>query len=238
MYGATIFTDGFTIPSDTVVIVGSGPNGVGNYHKIPEDAYIIACNNAIGIPELQGRFDAWCVVDIRCLEGDKPWFWNNIDTFPGTRLFRSDFPDHLTHRPNTYTMDLELGIGRKEQYHRLEYGRIKMGGSVSGCAMQVGYWFGDYSANQKGFKTPNRDSLVETVRDAYDIVKSHPKLRIIGVDMKGKGYFDGSKGKVPIFKDGTWVNTCKNLGYMVHWMLMDGVDLKSYSETALNVEVI
>jgi len=200
-----IFKSGFDIHNDTVVIVGSGPNGNTNFHKIPDDAYVIACNLAIANPIIKPN--AWCVVDPKCF--DKHWFIEAQKTFVGDRIFRHDFPEEMLSKPDTYTVDHENGLSRKTDKFFPEFGQIKAGGTVCATALQIAYWF----------------------------AQTHI-IRLIGVDMNGKGYFDGSKGKMPIFKNGRWSVSADIIDAVVQWMIAEGCDIKSYSPTEINVEVI
>ena len=69
--------------------------------------------------------------------------------------------------------------------------------------------------------------------------KQAKRCILIGVDMHGKGYFDGTENtaKSSIHPDGTWTQLTA-LQRVVDWCKGNGMDVVSMSETKLNVEVI
>ena len=222
-----IFRSDFDIHNDTVVIVGSGPNGNTNFHKIPDDAYVIACNLAIANPIIKPN--AWCVVDPKCF--DKHWFIEAQKTFVGDRIFRNNFPEDYLNHPNTYTVDRENGLSRKTDKFYPEYGEIKAGGTVCATALQIAYWFGCHGVS-------HYKDIMDKPTAEWSFKLGSPAIRLIGVDMNGKGYFDGSKGNMPTFKDGRWSVSADIIDAVVQWMIAKGCDIKSYSPTEIKVEVV
>jgi hypothetical protein len=131
-----IFHSDFNIPNDTVLVCGAGANASGNYHKVKDDWYVIACNCAIGMPV---KVDAWGIADENCTKEE--WFKQNHPEFTGTRLFVSDLNPLGYCNGSTYTFDSGKYISTEYPHYLPRAGVIKMGGTVAGAMIQVAYWF-------------------------------------------------------------------------------------------------
>ena len=69
--------------------------------------------------------------------------------------------------------------------------------------------------------------------------KKAKRVVLIGVDMKGRGYFDGTENttKTSIHPNGTWTEL-SHINALVQWMKARGTDVVTMTETLINVEMI
>lgn len=161
-----IFESGFCLP-DQVCIVAPGPQGVGRYREIPAGCFVIAVSKAVLIPELCPSL--WMMNHVH-----QPWYNAASSSFRGIRVFhrdavkvvdqmaveaRSDERKYYSFTPPTEPLGLEEFVPVD--------GCIRIGATISACAVQLAYNFG-----------------------ASEIV-------LCGVDMSGDGYFDGTINENP-----------------------------------------
>jgi hypothetical protein len=152
-----IFGSSFRLPSK-VCIVAPGPNGKGHYGEIPGDFFQIAVSKAVLIPGLNPA--VWVMN-----HSQQDWFANADQVFNGVRIFGD----------GAVISDVVLASNASECYgftppaEHLSAdhlppvdGCIRIGGTVSGCALQIAYNFG-----------------------AHEIL-------LCGVDMSGDEYWDGT----------------------------------------------
>lgn len=150
-----IFKSDFRLRSK-VCILAPGPNGRGHYGKIPADFQVVTVSKAALISEVNA--EVWMMNHI-----EQDWFREADEKFDGVRVFMYEA-----------TMRIQVDFaGRKDCYYfkppkdALEAtvrwpidGFIRIGATVSACALQLAYNFG-----------------------ATEVL-------LCGVDMSGDAYFD------------------------------------------------
>jgi hypothetical protein len=161
-----IFESGWRLP-EKVCIVAPGSNGRGLYQEIPPDYYTIAVSKAALIPEI--RASVWIM-----LHAQQDWYPEASASFTGIRIYgdaaaRVAESELLALGCECYCFYPPPDALSPEV--RPVDGFIRIGGSVSGCALQIAYNFG-----------------------ASDIL-------LCGVDMSGDGYFDGTMNVQPTHGD-------------------------------------
>jgi len=201
-------------PSDEVYILAPGPNGKAHYDRIPADAWVIGVNKAIMLRE-QAPISIWL-----CADGTLPkqeWFDDAVKT-----VINENFQLSLSSSP-TACFDKGVLLAtypdvpyyfthghalRRSPKFAPEQGVLCSGGSISGQAIQLAYWLG-----------------------AKCIV-------MVGVDMTGGTYFDGTANLNPrLLPDGTSKH-CRMLNGLCQWLKARGVDVVSLSPTALGVKAV
>ena len=202
------------LPSDEVYILGTGPNGAGHYDKVPRDAWTIGVNKAI---------ELWPKIPVSiwlCADGTLPsqkWFQENVHVF--IRLAHP-LTDNQNPTPvfctgvllNTYPdVPYYFTHGRTLRDpppFTPEEGVLRAGGSIGAQAIQLAYWLGA------------------------------KRIVLVGVDMAGDTYFDGTKNINPrLMKDGVSLH-CRMCGGLCQWLGVRGVEVVSLSKTALKVPVV
>ncbi len=163
-----VFASDFRL-SPRVAIVAPGPNGRGHYREIPDGCSVIAVSKAVLIPEIEA--DVWMMN-----HADQEWYPEASAAFRGVRVFGdravldaapalagADAEGWYYFLPPPETLDPEV--------LRPIDGCIRLGGSVTGCAVQLAYNFG-----------------------AREIL-------LCGADMSGDGYWDGTSNVHPTHGD-------------------------------------
>ena len=170
-----ILTSKIGVP-ETVYLVASGPNGCAHYWQIPTDAYVIAVNQAVLIPDIQPSM--WVLNSVN--KEVKRWIRTADIRFDGIRVFKQKhvhkLPRSLLNKP-FYRYDAK-GDLRSGKYQN-KPGTLYAGGTVSGFAIQIaanlgaktillcgvdmsgeGYWDGTLREHPKHGETwNNADSL-------------------------------------------------------------------------------
>jgi hypothetical protein len=113
----------------TVYIVGSGPSVLDHYKRIPEDAYVIALNGAINLPDL--KTDLWFAHCQRNVEQE--WWEETYQNHKGPKFFGS-FITELGY-PSDYGFD----------WSDLRLFRIQDGITVAGLAVQFALLLGAHN---------------------------------------------------------------------------------------------
>ncbi len=157
-----VFGAGLRFP-ETVCILAPGPNGRGCYGRIPPHAYVIAVAKAALIPGV--RADLWMMT-----HGDQPWYPEADRAFHGTRVYSREAaldarPSPLG-RPRCYSFEMHQDPLEPDALRPVD-GLVRLGGTISGCAVQLAYNLG-----------------------AREIL-------FCGVDMAGNSYWDGSTNVQP-----------------------------------------
>lgn len=147
----------------TVCVVATGPNGADRYQYIPPNAFIIAVNGAIDIPDIEA--DLWMCVDLNVRK--EQWFWDNL---PGSRdiaVFSYSLgmamDDEIAPR-----WFVKQGPQLEESDPEIHSNDIRTAVSVTGSAMQLAYNLGakyisiigaDFSGAQYWNGTTARDAV-------------------------------------------------------------------------------
>lgn len=160
----SVFESDFRLP-ERVCIVAPGPNGVGHYDQIPAGFSVIAVSKAVLIPDLHA--DVWMMNHVH-----QVWYERASNFHRGIRIFHHDAVKALEQTANAHGAedcyfftppDEPLGL---EQFMPVD-GCIRIGASISACAVQLAYNFG-----------------------AREIL-------LCGVDMSGDAYFDRTLNSNP-----------------------------------------
>lgn len=139
-----------------VCVLAPGPNGKGRYRDIPTDFQVIAVSKAALVPEVCA--EVWMMNHV-----EQDWFRDANERFEGVRVFKYDAAlrarAELEGRGRCYYF--KPPDDTLEEAVRLPVeGFIRVGATVSACAVQLAYNFG-----------------------AREIL-------LCGVDMSGDAYFD------------------------------------------------
>jgi hypothetical protein len=164
-----VFESDFRLP-DQVCIVAPGSNGVGHYQEIPPGFIVIVVSKAVLIPEVRPAI--WMMNHVR-----QPWYGDADGAFHGIRVFSRDaatLADQIATTQGSKN-DRYYFTPPNEPLTLREFlsvdGCIRIGATVSACAVQFAYNFG-----------------------AREIV-------LCGVDMSGDRYFDGTVNENPYHGD-------------------------------------
>ena len=151
-----IFESDFSLPKK-VCILAPGPNGKAHYAEIPRDFCLIAVANAVLIPEVGP--DIWMMN-----HADQEWYERAESSFEGICIFGDaamKIRPELPGKKVCYYFEPPVEPLNRDMSASIE-GVIRIGGSIVGCALQLGYNFG-----------------------AKEIL-------LCGVDMSGDGYWNGT----------------------------------------------
>lgn len=200
-------------PTDTAYVIGTGPNGLEHYDRIPKDVWTIGVNKAIQLwPEIP--VSIWL-----CADGTLPqqeWFQENVHTFirMDSQLNRNDLPtpcfstgvllNMYTDVPYYFTHGRSL---RESPKHTSTEGVLRPGGSIGAQAVQLAYLLGA------------------------------KRIVLVGCDMVGRGYFNGTKNLAPQLQPGGISIHRHMFNGLCRWVIGQGIEVVSLSKTALNVEV-
>lgn len=200
-------------PTDTAYILGTGPNGLEHYERVPKDAWTIGVNKAIQLwPKTP--VSIWL-----CADGTLPeqeWFQENVHTFIrmdsqlddgedptpcfSTGVLLNMYPDV----PYYFTHGRSL---REAPKHNATEGVLRPGGSIGAQAVQL--------AALKGAK----------------------RIVLVGCDMVGRGYFNGTVNIAPQLQPGGISIHYRMFNGLCQWVKGQGIEIYSLSKTELNVEV-
>ena len=198
-------------PSDDVYVLATGPNGKDHYERIPDGAWVIGVNQAIEIKPVS----IWL-----CADGTLPkqgWFTDIVNGIIQNAAPLSD--SHLA--TPCFSTGTLLNAYPDVPYHFVHgytlrnspkfmpiEGLLRAGGSISAQAMQLAFWLGA------------------------------KRIVLVGVDMAGRTYFDGTVNRNPrLLPDGTSKH-CRMLTGLCQWLKARGTETVSLSPTALNVPVV
>lgn len=207
---------GWKFPSDKVYVLATGPNGFDHYERIPKDAWVIGVNKAISINDVRrAPVSIWLCADGTLPEQD--WFKGIVNA-----VIHDVWPLSLSHLPTPcFSTGTLLDTYPDVPYyfthgHTLREppkftpleGLLRAGGSISGQAMQLAYWLGA------------------------------KRIVLVGVDMVGSTYFDGTENINPrLMPDGISLH-CRMMNGLCAWLKGQGVEVVSLSETALDIEIV
>ena len=207
-----ILKHNWKFPSDEVYVFGTGPNGKKHYERVPGNSWIIGVNKAIILEE---PMSIWM-----CADGTLPsqeWFIKSVDYVISQKFI---LDDHHRPTPCFSTGKLLNAYPDVPYYFTHGYtlredpkfspleGMLRSGGSISAQAMQLAYWLGA------------------------------KRIVLVGVDMAGDTYFDGTKNINPrLMKDGVSLH-CRMCNGLCQWLMARGTEVVSLSPTALQVKVI
>ena len=198
-----------------VYIVGSGPNGRGyEIHRSAHDtngrvSVSIVINRAM---LARIRKDYWLCIASNLLK--ELWFTNAMHLWPTVRAEKGMCEPILAQGPllEAYP-ETPYSVALAKPLGHGDYnsipGFLRRGAGTVGCALQLAYQ------------------------------KQAVRCILVGVDMHGRGYFDGTENvnKRSIHPDGTWTQLPMLQGLIDH-LKEQGMDVVSMSETKLNVEMI
>lgn len=204
-----ILASGFRVKR-TVYVLASGPNGTGHYGRIPEDAWVIAVNSAIHIQEAHKSI--WLCADGTLPE--KQWFDK-----AALELIACNYELRDARLPTPVfdggvLLGAYPGVPYVFQHGRslikapwgCERGVLRGGATISAQAVQLAYLMGSR------------------------------KIILCGVDMRGDRYYDGTAtDNNQISGDEQKWHARSAFNILVQWLLGEGVEIMSLSETALDV---
>jgi len=192
-----------------VTILAPGPNGKGNYHKINPDSYVLAVNYGVTIPV---HIDGWLVGDWWGVQ--KEWWPRADQGFHGRRFFSVGLAERCAVW-NEHDLAFQLTKEReivKKYKRRL---RTMAHDQFSPCETSVGIAID--LCGRTGVK----------------------RVDLIGVDMVGTAYYDGTESTCESCDraDGVWLFKdliMEVIGYQVEKY---GVEFRTLSETALEIKL-
>lgn len=149
-----------------VCILAPGPLGKEHYHRIPTEAFVVAVNKAVLIPEV--KVDLWMIN-----HSDQEWYAHADSLYQGPRLYNQEAalnarpppassPSHYFYAPPQRKLNAS-------ELHLLEDGIIRHGGTIVASALQFAFHFGarevllcgvDMSGNQYWDGKENPDTKV------------------------------------------------------------------------------
>jgi hypothetical protein len=158
-----LYTSSFRLPR-RVCILAPGPGGKAHHGRIPGDAFVIAVNKAVLIPDVKP--DLWMIN-----HSDQDWYPAADVRYQGPRLYNHSAAvgarppppagqDHLYYLPPERKLDAQA-------LHLLDDGRIRFGGTIVASALQLAHHFGareailcgvDMSGNQYWDGVENPDA--------------------------------------------------------------------------------
>lgn len=209
-----IMAEGIRFP-ERALILGSGPNGRAHHARIPRDRFVLALNLAVTAPV---RADLWVAMDPTLK--DQRWFQDAIWGFrePG--------------------LDLGPGaIGAGGTVPLMERKRVARHFPWVRCT----FWLEKLSMMSPGDVEPRPDHIRPggTVAGAALQLCLHcgvTRVDLCGIDMFGDVYFDGSLHRRKQRKGQAW-GSRKVLGALIKCLQGKGMEIRSLSETALDIEI-
>jgi hypothetical protein len=169
-----VFASGLRLPP-RVCIVAPGPNGPGNYRKIPPDVYVIAVSKAVLVPSIRPRL--WVMT-----HSHQDWYPEADRAFRGDRVFGElAMRDVCPPAGATWYCFDTAGKSLSPDHLRPVDGCIRVGGTVTGCALQLAYNLGATT------------------------------ILLCGADMSGDGYWDGTSNPQPAHGSTWPAARCVNL---------------------------
>jgi hypothetical protein len=152
-----IFKSNFRLRSN-VCVLAPGPNGRDYYRDIPADFQVVAVSKAALVREVKA--DVWMMNHV-----EQEWFREANEKFEGVRVFKYDaalkVQEELANVSDCYYFKPPDSALEANVPFPVE-GFIRVGATVSACAIQLAYNFG-----------------------AHEIL-------LCGVDMSGDAYFDNT----------------------------------------------
>lgn len=205
------------IPDDKVIyVVSPGWFGRDHYHKIPDDAFVIAVNYAITIPDLKPAI--WLCADRNLATAPEcHWFIEHLEEIieagypigvkdikaggPVVPVFDSGFLGGIFRRVRAVFRHGKSMVKKQPQPIS---GRLRAGVTISCQAVQLAYWLGA------------------------------KKIMICGIDMYSDGYWDGRSTNVTTRHDRIW-SQASHFNRLINWLKLKDVHVESLSRTALDV---
>ena len=239
-----ILKHNWKFPSDTVYVIGTGPKGKDHYKRIPFDAWTIGVNKAILLqsgdavvhsPDIVERMrvakaanpdkpsiplSIWLCADTTLSEQE--WFQyeapvtitcefpldNNLNPTPVFSTSPHSEKALTTLYPDVPYFFTHGRTLRESPAFGPEEGILRSGGSISAQAIQLAYWLG-----------------------AKHIV-------LVGVDMEGSKYFDGTENLNPRLMDDGISLHCRMCNGLCQWLKVRGTDVVSLSPTKLQIPTV
>ena len=206
-----IFTADFAVTTPTYIIA-PGWEGRDHYHKVPADAFTIAVNKGIQAP---CHHNIWLAEDMGMLKLH-PWFEGRVES-----LIKLNEP------PESYIATPVFGKGKMtKRFPRVKY---------------------HYESGSMLSSHPEHKPMPGVLRGGATIASKAAQLAfnkgcrhiiLVGVDMRGRKYFDGTKTTSTMIND-------ENLWWCVHkWkkllanLRVMRCKVESLSPTALDVGVV
>jgi hypothetical protein len=131
-----LYTSNFKLPS-RICIVGPGPNGKAFYDAIPKDAFVIAINKAVMIPDIS--IDVWLIN-----HAHQDWYPEADANYDGKRVYNLraalEASPNLSGAKNWFYFDTpqDIQINKFDQINN----QIHHGGTVASAALQLAFLFG------------------------------------------------------------------------------------------------
>jgi len=239
-----ILKHNWKFPSETVYVIGTGPNGKEHYGRIPFDAWTIGVNKAI---QLQSNDAVAHSSDIRermavakAASPDKPcvplsiwlcadttlpkqkWFTDEVDTVIGC-----EFPlDNNLNPTPVFSTSPSRDVALTQLYPNVPYF------FHHGYTLRADPKF----APLEGMLRAGGNIGMQAVQLAY--WKGAKRIILVGFDMTGSTYFDGTENINPrLLPDGTSKHLRMANG-LCQWLAARGTEVVSLSPTALKVKTI
>ena len=193
------------LPLDRPVLIACpGPGALEGIARIPDNAYIIACNYGVCLP--LPHVDEWMVMDEAA---PKSAWWESAVQAAVRRDASWVWSEDLWQRFSGFAPAPEFLTSQGSALSYLDpfpqFGTLRTNATVAGAALQRAYWGG--------------------ARDVY----------LLGVDMAGSGYFDGSGGVYNRPHNWPYVTS---INALVAVLYAAGMQIAALSPTALDVEVL
>ena len=239
-----ILRHNWKFPSETVYVLGTGPNAKGHFGRIPFNAWTIGVNKAIQLqsndaprhsPDIVERMHVakaasgksvcvpisiWLCADTTLPQ--QKWFTDVVDT-----VIKCDFKlgNNLNPTPifsTSPTTDIALTTLYPDVPYYFEHGKSLRDKPVF--------------EPLKGVLRAGGNIGMQGVQLAYWL--GAKRIVLIGFDMAGSSYYDGTENINPrLMPDGTSKHLRMAQG-LCQWLKGQGVEVVSLSKTALNVPVV
>ena len=239
-----ILKHNWKFPSETVYIIGTGPNGKDHYGRIPFDAWTIGVNKAIQLqssdavehsPNIKERMEA-----AKAANPDNPSIpisiWLCADTtLPTQGWFQQEAE---------ITIACEFPLDNNLNPTPVFSTSPTEGKALTHLYPDVPYYFTHgYTLREDPKFSPLEGMLrsggsisAQAMQLAYWL--GAKRIVLVGVDMVGDTYFDDTKNINPrLMKDGVSLH-CRMCNGLCQWLMARGTEVVSLSPTALQVKVI
>ena len=236
-----ILKHNWKFPSETVYIIGTGPNGREHYGRIPFDAWTIGVNKAIQLqsndavvhsPDIRERMEA-----AKAANPDKPCIpisiWLCADTtLPTQEWFQQEakvtiaceFPlDNNLNPTPVFSTSPTDGKALTHLYPDAPYY------FPHGRTLRESPPF----APEEGVLRSGGSISAQAIQLAYWL--GAKRIVLVGVDMTGDKYFDETENPAPCLRpDGTSKHLRMVQG-LCDWLIAQGIEVLSIGKTALQV---
>lgn len=197
-----------TFRPETVYVLAPGPNGADFWNRIPDNAFVIAVNKAI---ELIDKGTVRCQRHLWLvpeLSAQRTsWFPQFKDKYRDSLCIGSALKNPGGMEEDEYFKYFDYWGSEPCQDVQLEIGKLCTYGTVSSMAMQLAYYLG-----------------------AIEII-------LVGVDMFGDEYYDGTKGFYEGMREGTpWHNHINGFNELIRAIKSKGILVSTLSPTKLELD--